>query len=83
MAYLHYLRIGGGIVTNLKGQIIKGIRLLTAKEMEDEGWEGGNVTAIELENGTIIYASKDEDGTGPGQLFGRNSNGAGLYITAQ
>lgn len=54
------------------GQRIKRVRSMTRIEMQNEGWaygRRGQPTVIELENGTILYASRDEEGNGPGALF--------------
>lgn len=50
------------------GQKITKIRSMTTQELNSEGWENG--TAIELENGTVIYPSSDEEGNDSGELFG-------------
>jgi hypothetical protein len=56
---------------NLVGKRVTAIRLLTDKELEAEGWEEGSpVTAIEFDDGSLVYASMDEEGNGPGELFG-------------
>jgi len=59
----------------LIGKRVKAIRLLTDKELDLEGWDneqGAPVTAIEFDDGTIVYASQDEEGNGPGELFGQH-----------
>ena len=57
------------------GQKIVNVRALTSKEMKREGWEEdahGKPTALVLENGVILYPSRDEEGNGAGALFGHN-----------
>ena len=56
----------------ITGKRIKKIRTLTAAEAEYEGWDGdaGRVTVLELEDGTLLYPSRDEEGNGGGALFG-------------
>jgi len=39
----------------------------------------GVPTALVLENGTVLYPSRDEEGNGPGAMFGRTK--AGTTIT--
>lgn len=56
---------------NLVGKKIKRFRKLTKTETDAEGWDGPT-SCIELEDGTIIYASQDDEGNGPGRLFGRS-----------
>ena len=71
---------------DIVGHKVVEIRGLTRKELEAEGWEGyedqgnsyfgnSNLMALVLDNGTVLYASQDEEGNGPGELFGRDSQG--------
>jgi hypothetical protein len=65
------------------GQTIVAVRAMTKKETEAEGWEEdfhGPATVIVLANGTRIYASQDEEGNGPGALFGAEKNGPTFYL---
>jgi hypothetical protein len=66
------------------GQTIVAIRAMTKKELEAEGWEEDNFSGppavIMLANGTRIYASQDEEGNGPGALFGSEKNGTSFYL---
>lgn len=57
----------------LIGQKVKRFRKLTKKEIEAEGWDSPT-SCIEFENGTIIFASQDSEGNGPGRLFGRSGD---------
>lgn len=52
------------------GKRIKVIRPLTRAELGFNGWHE-NTTAIELDDGTLIFASRDSEGNGPGALFGQ------------
>lgn len=55
------------------GQKIKAIRKLTDAELEENGWDDDNfnpIYALELENGVVIYPSRDFEGNGGGALFG-------------
>jgi hypothetical protein len=56
------------------GRTIKSLRFMTKAEMDAEGWERP-ATVIELNDGTIIYSSKDEEGNGAGCLFCKDSYG--------
>jgi hypothetical protein len=61
----------------LNGKVVKQVRQMTPAELEAEGWDNelGYIAAIEFTDGTAIYASQDEEGNGPGALFGREKNG--------
>ena len=66
------------------GQKITDIRQMSVQELEREGWEGREIVpVIVLENGDHIYPSRDDEGNGPGALFGISSEGAGFYVTPQ
>jgi hypothetical protein len=66
----------------LVGRTIKQVRKMTAKELEAEGWEGDHALVIELDNGTLVYPSRDDEGNGPGALFG-SANGVNFYVTKE
>ena len=58
---------------NILGQTITVIRPMTKAELKKEGWEdtsGHSSTVMVLGNGTKLYASRDEEGNGPGAIFG-------------
>lgn len=65
---------------NIVGQKIKGIRTMTRDEAIFEGWEPSAVV-IELENGTRLYASVDDEGNGPGSIFGRDEKDRGFIVS--
>ena len=52
----------------LIGKKIVGIRYQTKKEMEDEYWDKRSVV-IELDDGSLLYPSQDEEGNGAGEIF--------------
>lgn len=52
---------------NIIGKVIKGVRLLTQKEYEKEGWNQ-SVAAIVLDDNSIIYAASDFEGNDGGAL---------------
>ena len=66
-------------MTELVGATIKSVRWMTTAEMEKEGWTRPAVV-MEMEEGGKIYASQDDEGNGPGTLFGENKNGESIYI---
>ncbi len=63
----------------LVGGTIKTVRWMTEEEMEKEGWERRAVV-LEMAEGGKIYASQDEEGNGPGTLFGEDRNGDTIFI---
>ena len=64
---------------NLIGKKIVGIREMTKRETENEGWEFG-ATTIVLNDGTMIYPSIDEEGNRAGILFGIEKGGRKIWI---
>ena len=64
----------------LIGKKIVEIRKLTRTEYNLEGWDTFT-TALVLDDGTIIYPSQDDEGNGPGTLFGKKGNET-FYIFA-
>ena len=52
------------------------IRPMTKTELKNEGWEDTPAcyvpNVIVLYDGTKLYASQDDEGNGPGRLFGTN-----------
>ena len=49
-------------------------RVLNQVEVDNEIWPETTV-ALELENGIVLYASRDPEGNGPGALFGQYKDG--------
>jgi len=58
---------------NLIGRKIVDIITLSEEDIEAEGWENSPYPClgILLDDGNIIYPSQDEEGNGPGALFGK------------
>ena len=53
------------------GAKIKKVRLMNETELSNEGWElDEQIIAIELDNQTVIYPSRDYEGNGGGAIFG-------------
>lgn len=67
---------------DLIGKKLVAIRPMTQAEKDDEGWEsGGEETAVlEFEDGTVLFASRDYEGNGPGAIFGKNAKGEGFTL---
>ena len=58
-----------------EGTKITKIRNMTKQELSNEGWNDyditdDNIVALELDNGTVIYPSRDYEGNGAGVFFG-------------
>lgn len=69
---------GDGVV----GQKIAAVRNMTAQEAESEGWDPRQLpVVIQLANGTLLYPSRDEEGNGPGVVFGREANGSTFWLS--
>jgi len=58
------------------------VRRMTDKEMADNGWDGyhTNPPVLELEDGGILFPARDEEGNGPGVLFGVAPNGSEFML---
>tara|TARA_Y100001938_G_C7990574_1_gene379282 strand:+ start:532 stop:768 length:237 start_codon:yes stop_codon:yes gene_type:complete len=60
-----------------EGAKITKIRNMTEVELANEGWNDYHlaneyIVALELDNDTVIYPSRDYEGNGAGVLFGYN-----------
>lgn len=53
----------------IKGKKIIDVRQMSDAEMEEEGWDTRAIVLV-LDDGTILYPSKDEEGNDAGALFG-------------
>jgi len=68
------------------GLTITGVRYLTRRECEDAGWADAMgpfdaAVAITLSDRSVIYASRDYEGNGPGALFGRMCTGEQFILS--
>jgi hypothetical protein len=65
----------------LVGRRIVEVRAMSAHELEAEGWPPDEtVPALVLDNGAILYPSRDEEGNGPGALFGATARKQGFRV---
>lgn len=63
----------------LKGRKITDVRLLTAAEADALGWVAG-AAVIVLDDGMMLWASSDDEGNGPGAIFGHAKGGGNFGI---
>ena len=64
--------------SGLVGLTITAVRPMKTAELKLEGWEtgrGGAPAILVLSDGTKLYASRDDEGNGPGVLFGTGKDG--------
>lgn len=66
---------------SLIGRTVINVRPMSRIECEAEGWREHG-TAIEFDDGAVLYASRDAEGNGPGVLFGRFPNGLQVALIA-
>lgn len=70
------------ITNGIVGRRIVAVRLMTPAELAHEGWpQDARAPAMVLNDGSVLYASRDYEGNGPGALFG-TSAGSSFYVTA-
>ena len=70
-------------MTQLVGARLVAMRRLSARELAREGWPADeHVLALVFDNGLIVYASRDDEGNGPGALFGATARGQGFRVCA-
>jgi hypothetical protein len=62
---------------HLVGRTIKSVRYMTFEEVEALGWSQ-RALVMELDNGTLIFPSADDEGNGAGALFGSDTGGEEL-----
>lgn len=58
----------------LVGRRIVAVRPMTVEMARRHGW-WTRTTVLELDDGTLLYASADDEGSGPGALFGVSQDG--------
>tara|TARA_B100001013_G_scaffold289965_1_gene189788 strand:+ start:142 stop:390 length:249 start_codon:yes stop_codon:yes gene_type:complete len=62
---------------HLKGRRIVHCRYLYAEEAEHLGW-GEAAVVLQMDDGSIIYPSCDDEGNGAGAMFGQSPLGEDL-----
>ena len=58
---------------NLVGKKVTSVRYLSDEEMNALDWSQKSLV-IQFDDGSVIYPSQDDEGNGPGALFGQNKN---------
>ena len=67
----------------LAGRRIVEVRAMNKHELEAEGWPPDEtVPVLALDNGTLLFPSRDEEGNGPGALFGATASKQGFRVFA-
>jgi hypothetical protein len=67
----------------LVGRRIVEVRAMSARELEAEGWPPDETAPVlVLDNGAILFPSRDEEGNGPGALFGATARKQGFRVFA-
>ena len=67
----------------IEGSKIIKVRSMTDAEYKREYWDNepnNPVYVLELDNGGILFPSRDYEGNGGGALFGSDKNGNGFTI---
>ena len=66
----------------LVGRRIVEVRAMSTRELEAEGWPPDEtVPVLVLDDGTILFPSRDEEGNGPGALFGATARKQGFHVS--
>ena len=67
----------------LAGRRIVEVRAMNTSELAAEGWPPDQtVSVLVLDNGTLLFPSRDEEGNGPGALFGATARKRGFRVFA-
>lgn len=65
----------------LVGRRIVEVRAMSARELEAEGWSPNDTAPVlVLDNGAILFPSRDEEGNSPGALFGATARKQGFRV---
>jgi hypothetical protein len=67
----------------LIGKKVVRVRSMTKKELEAEGWADyshRDALVMVFDDGTKVFASRDEEGNGPGALFGNGPDDGSFYV---
>ncbi len=72
----HWTKVASSVLLNRK---IVGVRYLDKEEADKLGWYGRSVI-FELDNGDLVYPSRDDEGNDAGALFTTNSKASTLPV---
>jgi hypothetical protein len=64
---------------HLKGKKIVAVRYMTEQEKEDHMWYYRGLV-IQLDDGSLIYPSADDEGNDAGAIFGQTNKGEHLLF---
>ena len=67
----------------IEGAKITKVRSMTDAEYQREYWDNDHnnpVYVLELDNGAVVFPSRDYEGNGGGALFGADKNGNGFTV---
>jgi hypothetical protein len=64
---------------HLKGRTIVDVRYMTDEEMKGMGWHNKSIV-IELNDGSLLFPSRDDEGNDAGALFGQTELGEDLKL---
>lgn len=61
----------------IEGRTITEVRRMTKAELDEQGWDDpwGRSVVLVLDDGTRLFPSIDDEGNGPGTLFGADAEG--------
>ena len=67
--------------SELIGRKIFDVKPMSKAELEAEGWDDtGSAVVLVLDDGSKLFASQDDEGNGPGAMFGVDKNGVGFSL---
>ncbi len=65
---------------HLAGRTIKTVRYMRPDEAKSLGWEKLSLV-LELDNGTLLFPSRDDEGNDAGAMFGQDNKGPLTFPT--
>jgi len=64
------------------GKKVVEVKLMSDAEVDDFGWHQSTMVLV-FDDGTEVFAASDEEGNGPGCLFGVEPDGSEFYVTKE
>ena len=65
---------------HLVGRRITEVRYLSMDESYALGWDGRRAIVLALDNGALFFPSSDDEGNGPGALFGQDTDSGEITL---